>query len=264
MRENRERVIGWVGLSEGGFVDDPRDNGGRTNKGITQRTYNAWLKSQGRAARDVLHITKAEADQIVGEQYLDPVRFDDLPAGLDYSVGDFAVNSGPARAVKELQKLLGFTGRAVDGVIGAQTLARIEQADTESLIVGYARARMAFLKSLADWRHFKNGWTTRVMGNQDGVQARDIGVVDRSVMLARGRSAIPDPVPQKTPKTNDDQIRNTNLLGKVLEDPISLIPAVGALITPLAGSNGPISWALAGLILIAGAYVAIRALKRSV
>ena len=72
MRANREKVIAWVGLSEGGFVDDPRDPGGRTNRGITQSTYNAWLKSQGRPAKDVRHITKAEAETILRDGPVGP------------------------------------------------------------------------------------------------------------------------------------------------------------------------------------------------
>lgn len=259
MKSNREQVIAWVGLSEGGYVNHPDDNGGPTNKGITQRTYNAWLKGQGRARRDVRHITKGEADQIVGEQYLDAVRFDDLPAGLDYSVADFAVHSGPARAAKELQKLVGV---AQDGQIGAQTLAMVARLDAEKLITDYNAARLAYCKSLSDWRAFGKGWTARIMGREVGAQTDDIGVIDRSVMLARGRTQIPAPVPHDTPKTSDAQIRSTNVLGKVLEDPLALIPAVGTIVTPLASSNGPLSWALAALILIAGGYVAMRALRR--
>lgn len=262
MKDNRAKVIGWIGLSEGGFVDDPRDNGGRTNMGITQRTYDAWNRANGRKLVDVKRITKAEADAIVGTQYLDAVRFDDLPSGLDYSVADFAVNSGPARAVKVLQKLLGFTGRNVDGIIGAQTMAMIARSDLESLIIGYNKARMAYLKSLSDFQHFGKGWTARVMGKRDGLQTNDIGVIDRSVLLARGRKSIPEPEEHASPKTNDGDIRATNMIGKVLEDPIAMIPAIGTIITPLATINGPLAYALAAVIIIAGGYVAVRALRR--
>ena len=30
---------------EGGKVDNPRDPGGRTNKGVTQATFNSYLRS---------------------------------------------------------------------------------------------------------------------------------------------------------------------------------------------------------------------------
>ena len=254
MRANREKVIAWVGLSEGGFVDHPKDPGGRTNRGITQSTYNAWLKSQGRPSKDVLHITKGEAETIIGIQYLDAVRFDDLPPGLDYSVADFAVNSGPARAAKELQRLVGLTGAQVDGVIGAKTLAAVARADLVTLIGQYNDRRLAFLKSLKTWATFGRGWGARVAT-----------VRQRSLELARGKamSVSNGSPPPETPKATEDQIRTTSMLGKVLEDPMAVVPAVGTIITPWVNSSGPMAWALAALVLIAGAYVAIRALKRS-
>ena len=40
-------VLRW----EGGFVDDPRDRGGRTMKGVTQNVYNAWRAEPKQASR---------------------------------------------------------------------------------------------------------------------------------------------------------------------------------------------------------------------
>ena len=40
-------VLRW----EGGFVDHPNDPGGRTNKGVTQKVYDAWRKRQGLPVR---------------------------------------------------------------------------------------------------------------------------------------------------------------------------------------------------------------------
>nr|WP_234835980.1 glycosyl hydrolase 108 family protein [Sinorhizobium meliloti] len=48
----------------------------------------------------------------------------DLPPGLDYAVFDFGVNSGPARAVKTLQKVVGVRE---DGHVGEQTLAAVRK-----------------------------------------------------------------------------------------------------------------------------------------
>ena len=261
MRENRNQVIAWIGMSEGGFIDHPKDPGGRTNKGITQSTYNAWLRSKGRATKDVLNITKAEADLIVSEQYMDPVKFDGLPSGLDYAVADFSVNSGPARAAKELQQILGMTGAQVDGIIGDKTLAMIERTDLESLIIGYNRARMAYLRRLGTWKTFGKGWTARVMGQLDGFQSNDIGVIDRAVMLARGRASIPAPVAHERAKSTDSQITKSAMLAKVMEDPVAFVPVVGT-IGGLFSGDGPAQWALAGVVLIGAAYVAMRALRR--
>ena len=42
-------ILRW----EGGFVDHPADRGGATNKGVTQRVYDAWRARQGQAPRSV-------------------------------------------------------------------------------------------------------------------------------------------------------------------------------------------------------------------
>lgn len=261
MQENRSRVIAWIGLSEGGLVNHLDDPGGLTNMGITQRTYAAWRKQQGLKPASVKGITKAEADEIVSRQYLTPVMFDQLPAGLDYSVGDFSVNSGPSRAVKELQAAAGMTGAQVDGIMGAQTLAAVRSRDLEALIVSYNNRRMAFLKRLKNWPSFKAGWTTRVMGRKDGFQSDDIGVIDRSVMLARKQADIPVPKNVQTPKTDDGQTSVTAMLQDVLRDPVALIPALGSLGGILTGA-GPVQWAIA-LVVAGGALLwAMRQLKR--
>ena len=53
-------VLKW----EGGYVNDPDDKGGATNKGITQCTYNGWLKTKGLKPKDVKNITDVEVAQI--------------------------------------------------------------------------------------------------------------------------------------------------------------------------------------------------------
>lgn len=143
---------------EGGFVNHPSDPGGATNKGITQITYNAWRKANRLPLRSVKLITTAEIEAIYKKNYWDKVKGDDLPIGVDYAVFDFAVNSGPARAAKFIQRLTGVTA---DGIIGPATVAA---ATTKQfgLVDKLCNERLRFLKSLPHWRVFKNGWTSRV------------------------------------------------------------------------------------------------------
>jgi len=195
MRENLNAVLHMIGLSEGGYVNHPRDPGGATDRGITQRTFDAWNARNGIAPRPVKGISKATADAIVVAQYLTPIRFDDLPSGLDYAMADYAVNSGPSRAVKELQRILGV---GIDGIMGAQTLAAIQEHKTEKLIEDLCFARMSFLQRLPTWPTFGKGWKRRVMGNREGAQIDDIGVIDRATRLAHSSKEwqqIPQPKP---------------------------------------------------------------------
>ena len=186
MRENREQAIRQIGLSEGGYVNDPKDPGGETNYGITARTYAAWNSQTGRPQRPVRDLTKIEADEIVGTQYLDPIRFDDLPAGIDYLMADYAVNSGPSRAVRDMQALVGV---AQDGINGLQTLAAIRAADQVTLVNAYCDRRLKFLRGLKTWARFGKGWTSRV--NAARAQALSMigagGVSSVSVAAAKAR-----------------------------------------------------------------------------
>lgn len=194
MRHNYPQMQAWIGMSEGGYVNNPKDPGGATDRGITQRTYDAWNDRLGKSRRPVRGISKAEAERIIESQYFDTVRADKLPSGLDYAVADYSVNSGPRRAAMDLQRSLGMTGKAVDGIVGNHTLAAAAKADVAKVIVNLCNRRMSFLKRLSHWRYFKNGWTARVMGNVPGVQTDDIGVIDRAVRLSRENGAkIPAP-----------------------------------------------------------------------
>ena len=49
-----KRALQFVLKWEGGYVNNPNDKGGATNKGITQNTYNAWLKSNGKAIKEAI------------------------------------------------------------------------------------------------------------------------------------------------------------------------------------------------------------------
>lgn len=144
---------------EGGKVDDPRDHGGRTNKGITQRAYDAWRASKGLLRRDVYLITDAEVEAIYRNAYADHVRFDDLPSGVGYAVFDDAVNSGTVEGAKELQRAVGM---AADGVIGDLTLAAVRRIAPVVLVGRLCDGRLTFLRLIKGWITFGKGWSNRV------------------------------------------------------------------------------------------------------
>ena len=149
---------------EGGKVDNPRDPGGRTNKGVTQATFNSYLRSNRMSPEDVYSITDDEVASIYKSRYWDVVSGDKLPPGLDLCVFDAAVNSGPGQAGKWLQNALGthFSGQ-VDGLIGSKTLQAVEDfGDVETLINAYCSRRLATLQRNKNWRIFGKGWGARI------------------------------------------------------------------------------------------------------
>jgi lysozyme family protein len=161
MQSNFAAAIALVLKSEGGYVDNPKDNGGATNLGITRAVLASWrgVAPVTRLPKSaVANLTVAEATTIYRANYWQAIAGDDLPSGLDYAVLDYAVNSAPARAAKALQTLLGVT---VDGRIGPETVAAAKAAGNEA-ILKLCAARLAWLETLPTWQTFGGGWSKRV------------------------------------------------------------------------------------------------------
>ena len=142
--------IAHVLAAEGGLVNNPKDPGGVTKFGISQRSY---------PALDIRALTLDDAKAIYQRDYWTPIQGEALPAGIDLLVLDHAVNAGPIRAVRMLQGLLGVPE---DGLMGPITLAACAGAEPESLIASYSDLRLDFYRDLPTWRHVGAGWTRRV------------------------------------------------------------------------------------------------------
>jgi lysozyme family protein len=143
--ENFEHCLAFTLHYEGGLSNDPRDPGGRTQEGVTQLTYSTWLAHKGRQNADVARISNADRDAIYREEYWDRIHGDRLRLGEDLVVFDFAVNSGPHRAVEFWNNAGGLQATAVD------------------VINKISAKRLSFLQSLKTWRFFGPGWSKRVI-----------------------------------------------------------------------------------------------------
>ena len=97
MDELFKRALKFVLKWEGGYVNNPDDKGGATNKGITQNTYNAWLKSLGLQSRDVRNITQQEVEQIYYTNYWLKAGCNKMSPKFAVLAFDTAVNMGLAR-----------------------------------------------------------------------------------------------------------------------------------------------------------------------
>ena len=93
-KESWNKIFDGVIKSEGGYVDHPSDPGGQTNLGVTQAVYSRWIGREATEA-EMRGLTKEDVNPIYKRWYFDAVRGDELPVGIDYSVCDIAINSGP-------------------------------------------------------------------------------------------------------------------------------------------------------------------------
>ena len=158
MKDNFRSALAHVLRHEGGFVHHPKDPGGATNKGITLATYRRFINPSG-SVSDLRKITDAQVAEVYKRQYWDEVSGDILPSGVDYCVFDFAVNSGPSRAIKHLQMAVNVEP---DGELGSVTIGATIKADSAETINRICNTRLQFKKRLKTWPTFGKGWSRRV------------------------------------------------------------------------------------------------------
>jgi len=144
--------------SEGGYVHHVLDPGGRTNLGVTQRTWEDWVDRDATEA-EMRGLTPVLVAPLYKKNYWDTCKCDELPQGVDYAVFDAVVNMGRSRAAKLLQAALGVT---VDGSIGKDTIAAATAADPAELLKAFSLGKETFYQSLLTFPTFGKGWLNRV------------------------------------------------------------------------------------------------------
>lgn len=97
-----EIALGYTLKFEGGYVNNPVDPGGATNKGITQSVYDAYRVQKNLPKQHVKLIFDTEVKEIYLNQYWNVAGCDKLEDKLSIVVFDAAVNHGPGRAKKWL------------------------------------------------------------------------------------------------------------------------------------------------------------------
>lgn len=172
--QNRELSIQHTLKYEGGYTNDKNDPGGPTNFGITIADARQFWKADADAA-DVKAMPLSVAVEIYRKHYWSPMDCDNLPAGLDFAVFDFGVNSGTTRSLKYL------------AVTKGTPKERIEQL---------CDARLQFLKGLKTWANFGKGWGSRVADVKN--TALNMAAVPQPVTPIPAPPDIPRPEPVPT------------------------------------------------------------------
>lgn len=188
---NYDASLARVLKHEGGYSNHPSDPGGPTNFGITIHDYRRYIKASG-TATDVRAMKLADAARIYRARYWDALRCDELPAGLDYAVFDYGVNSGTGRAAKVMQRLVGIgSGAAMTDAV----IAAVRNAGPSALIGRLCDERLAFLKSLKTWPVFGTGWGRRVAEvRRDALaMAKGAAVAPSVSVAASGKARVPVP-----------------------------------------------------------------------
>ncbi len=155
-------IIKW----EGGFIHDPLDLGGATNKGVTIATYEAYCRSKGYPKPTIEKLKNMPNEQwaeILKTMYWDKWQADKIN---NQSIANILVDwvwASGNYGIKLPQKLLGVE---IDGIVGNKTLAAINSSNPKELFDKIKAERMAFIDRICESRpannRFKKGWLNRL------------------------------------------------------------------------------------------------------
>ena len=138
---------------EKGFWDDPA--GGPTMYGVTEHVARQWGY-----LGDMRQLPLTTARSIAKSEYWDRYQCDQFAPAIGYQVFDAAYNGG--MPVRWLQAAV---GAAVDGVIGAKTIAAVRAADPAKVVLSFNASRLQYLTSLSGWASNGKGWARRIADN---------------------------------------------------------------------------------------------------
>lgn len=152
---------------EGGFVNDPHDSGGATNKGITIATW----RQQGYDkdfdgdidVDDLKLISDEDATEILRKYYWNRWQADMiLSQPIANMLVDWVWSSG-SYGIKIPQSMLGVK---VDGIVGPETLAALEEQNAANFFSRLKKRRIGFIVSICYndpvKRRYYKGWLRRI------------------------------------------------------------------------------------------------------
>ncbi|NQY36149.1 MAG: N-acetylmuramidase [Alteromonadaceae bacterium] len=162
--------------NEGGYVNDSDDSGGETYKGVARNFHSKWM---GWSKIDVAKSSNGfpkclennnDLQSLVSSfyevEFWDKIRGDNITnQNVAECIFDFAVNGGWRTSGKIAQLAC---GAKVDGVIGDNTLLKLNAVDQEVFILRYKFQQIARYIHIVE-RNPKNrkyfyGWIRRALG----------------------------------------------------------------------------------------------------
>lgn len=147
---------------EGGFSNDPDDNGGATKCGITIARFREEF-GQDKTVDDLRAMTEDQWERITKGGYWDKVGGDEIKnQSIAEIIADWTFNSG----LSVIRKVQGIVGAKADGIVGPKTMALINAKDPRWLHYSIKSARANFYADIvhnkASQVKFYEGWMNRL------------------------------------------------------------------------------------------------------
>ena len=161
-----KKLIPFILKWEGGFVNDPDDLGGATNKGITIGTFGEYRKRKGLPSpnvQDLKNLTEKEWYEIFKTMYWDRWIGDEIKSQPVANILIDWVWASGIPGIKRPQRILGVPD---DGIVGKVTLSYLNIAEPKRLFEAIKADRIKFIDEICKARpkneKFRKGWLNRI------------------------------------------------------------------------------------------------------
>ena len=158
-----EACLAFTKTEEGGYTCDPADSGNwstglaghgsliGSNMGVSAPTLIAWLgrddsDSVNQYVMQALPVTTYRA--IARARYWRSLACDEISPSVAMMIFDFGWNVGVGKSARLLQTMLGLTGSAVDGDLGAQTQLVLTTTNWPIMLHGMAPSSVRQLQAI--------------------------------------------------------------------------------------------------------------------
>lgn len=153
-------IIPFIKFWEGGYVNNPADPGGETNKGIT---YETWKSYFGDTHSRFIAMSDADWMYIFKKGFWDEIKGDQIRS---QKVADAIVNwfwGSGYYAIREVQNIV---GAVPDGIMGAESIRLINKMNPDLLFHEITVAESNFYRTIVEANPglnvFFKGWMNRL------------------------------------------------------------------------------------------------------
>jgi len=162
-------------IHEGGYVNDPEDQGGETYKGISRTMHNQWPgwaiidnfknKFGFPATLDLSVELQNHVELFYRSNFWSPLNADHISNQvIANSIFDFSVNAGIITSVRLAQSIVGVKA---DGIIGELTIKNLNSLDFGYFLPAFTVGKMshyiAIIKKRPANKKYLYGWIIRAL-----------------------------------------------------------------------------------------------------
>lgn len=149
---------------EGGFVDNPNDNGGATNWGITRSELGHYLGRDATYA-EIKALTREQAIPIYEKFYWNILRLGEIKSQMiATAIFDIGVNRGTNASARYAQAVAKIS---VDGILGTASIQALNLCEEETFILRFIHVvktgYVNICRSNPTQLEFLDGWLERVL-----------------------------------------------------------------------------------------------------